>query len=148
MATEQQQAGIKIYWNLPGELQHQIIGYLSDWYFENDQYDRLVRQRRPVPQPQPYEPAYSSVELLRYQNPAEWTFPSIAEVESQADDTRTGRYYNYHFDTLIPLPDLANSFPYFYYKYDIYLNEFADTSTINDEADYEDYDPDFYNWEA
>ena len=148
MATEQQQAGTRIYWRLPAELQRQVLGYLADWYFENDQYNRLVRQRRPVPRPEPYKQDYSSVRLLSYQNPAEWIFSSITEVETKAQDPLVGRYFNYHFDTLIPLPDLTTSFPHFYYKYNIYLNEFTDTSTINDEADYEDYDPDFYNWEA
>ena len=107
-----------------------------------------MRQKRPVPQLQSYPTDCSLLDLLCYQNPGEWIFPSITEVETQAQHPSVGRYYHYHFDTLICPPDIATSFLYFCYKYDIYLNEFADTLTINDEADYEDYDPDFYNWEA
>ena len=129
--TRCQKQAHSIYSNLLRDVQQNINKYLSDWYFEGEEYDQDEE----------------SVWLLRHYNSDEFTYPSIHDIVTRSENSRVPRYYNSLFESFIPLPDVFTSFPYWYYRYSIYkINNLTTESII--ESEEANYDHSLYNWEA
>ena len=130
-ATRHQKQGYLIYSNLSRDLQQNINKYLSDWYFEGEEYAQ----------------DQGSVWLLSHYNSDKFTCPSIHDVVTRSENPRFPKYYNSLFESCIPLPDVFTSFPYWYYRYSIYrIDDLTPESII--ESEQADYDHSLYNWEA